>query len=589
MNYQSSAILDKLKRNRKTPVRATDRPPGVLDGLGTTPSNTGTATRQAPLYEDTPPVTDPNAVSPQGQVPGDYKGGNILDFLSGDMKDLYESNLEGMLSGDAFAPYKAASNEAFARASQNIRARSAGGAGGVLGQGAATSAQQEAEQSVLSGLATKGIEEGMAESELKKAGMGMAFDLAQAGESSSQFWGSLEQAKELAEKGMLSQEKLKQMQITSNEKLAEDSNWLIQQGIDTENAKLFGYEDKDGKWVKGSLEINEEKWGFEKDMWQNEQAWASFHQAVLAGDYEGANEIAKANGLPTIDWTNVQEKEQLENISIAMGDIGIMLDYLDPDSPEYKVLITKYGELFGEKQKLLGIPFTDEDIDAFIQGITDDSVTDDDMGAFGAYLNATVIDWWENGMGKGFGTMLEGDAAAWNDTLNDPNATDEQIQVAAEGLAFLVNAAYRMDNGSVLTKKEKDALVAAGIAPEDWGDEDVDELKTTVENYWSGLEPHGALMGAGASDHELNDVYKGLEEKAAPVSDMGTYYTGQGNNGYKFNTPPPAVGTYVLFNGILMVITSGVQWAKTTGSTDRQFFTLQDVNTGATHTVKAHG
>jgi hypothetical protein len=62
-----------------------------------------------------------------------------------------------------------------------------------------------------------------------------------------------------------SNEKISGMQITSAEKLAGDKNWLEQQGINLQEAALYGYQDANDNFVPGSIQIAAQRFGLEAD------------------------------------------------------------------------------------------------------------------------------------------------------------------------------------------------------------------------------------------------------------------------------------------------------------------------------------
>jgi hypothetical protein len=73
--------------------------------------------------------------------------------------------------------------------------------------------------------------------------------------------------RELTAANITSSEKIAGMDIASREKIAADSNYLTQQGIDLQSATLYGYDRPDGTHIYGQAELSGMKFGLEsKDL-----------------------------------------------------------------------------------------------------------------------------------------------------------------------------------------------------------------------------------------------------------------------------------------------------------------------------------
>jgi hypothetical protein len=179
---------------------------------------------------------------------------DILSTLQQPQQEQVNKNIMDALSGNMFAPQQAANRQAFAAAAQQLRKLGGSQNVGNIGQGgAAYRGAQATEQNIMSQLANQQLQEQQQMADLKLKGTGMAQDLAQK-----------QAAQGFAEKQLKSSEKMQALGMMSNEKLAADSNWLAQQGIDQQNAQLYGYTDQQGNKIKGLIETNQEKWGLDK-------------------------------------------------------------------------------------------------------------------------------------------------------------------------------------------------------------------------------------------------------------------------------------------------------------------------------------
>jgi hypothetical protein len=300
-------------------------------------------------------------------------------------QDVYKG-IGGQVSGEAYTPYRTASNEAMVRAASNLRATTGGQFAPNIGQGSAVRVQQGVEQKVLGAVSQNKIGMAQGEQEMvnqgiknytdvgtlglntlksqqdqgwktyetavvagdfptaaasykqltgkdlditqmqrtqdylnKKQGMDIttgeltieglrgqlkdqkftsirdrvnagatkdeinwefgsgtlndtSYALMQKASDNTYRWGQLSQSKELTLAGIVSGEKIAGMNISSNEtiagaqiksaeRIAEDRNWLEQQGINLQSAGLKGYTAADGTHIMGSLEIAANEFG----------------------------------------------------------------------------------------------------------------------------------------------------------------------------------------------------------------------------------------------------------------------------------------------------------------------------------------
>lgn len=279
--------------------------PGVLDATQPPPpiqgqppvTREGVVAPAAPAPAPTQPQPAPTGLVPDPIVtPEQQPDANILSTLDPELQALIEKNIQGFASGEAFAAQKAASSEAFARAAGQVRAAAGGAAGGLIGQGAAVTAQQDTEQAILSAVGQKGLQDALAQQDMIMKGTGMAVDLAKMNTAqqnflseldfkftglnaqNQQFFANLTSQEKMFLENLNSQEGLLAMQLKSNEKIQADKNWLAQQGIDLNSAQLYGYEDADGNWVMGSLQL--QSLAFENSM--KTQAGQSFANYITA-------------------------------------------------------------------------------------------------------------------------------------------------------------------------------------------------------------------------------------------------------------------------------------------------------------------
>lgn len=240
---------------------------------------------------------------------GYFDGGDILDMLPPEMKEQILSNIYGMSSGQFFDPYKTQSQEAFARAAQQLRGRAGGMLSGQLGQGAAVKGMQATEGDIMAGLSDKMLADQIAKGEMQMTGTQMGLGLAESNVAQQNFLKSLEksyvdlssQEKQLLAKldveqsmhmeGLQKQLEMLGMQIASEEKMFKDKVWLQQQNIDLDKAKLYGYEDENGNHVMGLLEMQHLQ--FQSGM--NSQAGLDFSSYINANLQSGIDDPALHN------------------------------------------------------------------------------------------------------------------------------------------------------------------------------------------------------------------------------------------------------------------------------------------------------
>jgi hypothetical protein len=136
--------------------------------------------------------------------------------------------LRGMISGDAYDPYRTQQRETLARGAQQLRAETGSGVAGsgMLGQGQAVQSQQGTEQRIFQTLSDTETGMNIAEQEMKERGIGLATDIGSAQEQSRQFDVSQENAL-----------KITQMQINTEKWKTEQTANLTKAGWDFEGAQ----------------------------------------------------------------------------------------------------------------------------------------------------------------------------------------------------------------------------------------------------------------------------------------------------------------------------------------------------------------
>lgn len=555
---------------------------------------------QKRVDEQDPKPVDPNNFSSGSllknkQANSDFQGKGILSNLDTNLKTQVDKNILGMASGDAFTPFKSANNEAFALASKDVASQSAGSNAPDLGQGSAVQSQQNTQNQLLQNLGQNQLQQNVEQAKMQQQGTELGLNLASKNEQQSQFLKNLEvkytdmkinQENLLAQIG--SSEFMQGKQIASNEKLAEDANYLKQQGIDIEHAKMFGYDKENGVHVSGALELNAMANSLDYTKYKDSLAWQSFNTAVMAGDFDGANALAALNGFDTIDWTNAKAKESIQKIGIGIADIEKQLETLgdDADPALVKSLAEQYGALFAEKQALLGHPFSNVQLDSLVKGISEDTINNKDYTPFEAYLDDTLIDWWSNGLGKNIVNQLEGKFSDMAEELSYPNLDPAEAEKIAEKLAPVIWAAYNQASGTPLTDTQKELLKSAGLATGIKEEEKADK-EADLALYLDGTTSPTTLKGAEDPENEKNAVYKEIEANASPWNDNATHQnkSGAGNNGYYFDNPI-SKGQYIMYKGKLHYVQSDPYLSHETGR-DHSKVSLIDVNSGELKTITA--
>lgn len=94
-------------------------------------------------------------------------GGSFFDGLYGQA----ENNVAGMMSGEAYRPYRTQQNERFARAAKNLRAQTGGYNAPKVGQGGAVAAQQETEQNLLGAKTDMMLQQDQQEQAMRERGL----------------------------------------------------------------------------------------------------------------------------------------------------------------------------------------------------------------------------------------------------------------------------------------------------------------------------------------------------------------------------------------------------------------------------------
>lgn len=255
----------------------------------------------------------------QKQDAGEFK----QDFLSGlspGLGNQLQQNIKDFASGDAMEAQRSANNQALATQIRNMRASLGGQLAGQIGQGGALAGQQMIEQNVLSSMANKGLQEQLQETQMRQQGTQMGMQLAGQQQAAKQFGQNLEMG---YQKSALS------------EKMAEDQNWLQQQGINTDQAQLFGYTDQNGNHVPGSMEIQAQQ--FQQAL--NSQAGQSFASYITANKNATINDPAVKNLAQNMwngmgmegnvpDWWAEQRIASLRDPKLTNPIIGTM-DLID--------------------------------------------------------------------------------------------------------------------------------------------------------------------------------------------------------------------------------------------------------------------
>jgi hypothetical protein len=348
-----------------------------------------------------------------------------------------------------------------------------------------------------------------------------------------------------------SDQDIARMQLDSAEKLAANSNYLAQQGINLQEAALKGFPDQYGKHVMGSIEIAAQELGLkateldlmekellgdpttglqgklaimneeqklkakeligydktntdgtpmldsngkvihvngtleaqqaqvdiqksgldlDKERFTDSKVRDNYSIALAAGDYAGANNIARAAGIPTIDYTKQEDREALQKVNDSMNNAREMLAMIgDSATPEQiQQFATIYANAWSEKEKLLGVPFEEGQLDSIIKSF-ETNTDSKDNGALNTYVSSTVMDWWDSGEGMMYSGQLQGkysdlqQALATGVDSNGVALTDQAKEDAAAQMGQLVWARYAASSGKYLTSNQINMLTEAGL------------------------------------------------------------------------------------------------------------------------------
>lgn len=148
-------------------------------------------------------------------------------------------NLQGMLSGESYDPYRTKQRETLGRAAQSLRSQTGAtiAGAGQLGQGQAAQAQQATEQNIFSTLADTEIGMDVEEQAMKERGIGLATDIGTAQEQSRQFSEELGFRESEAEKDRQNSITLTTMQIEAEKWKTERAESLTKAGWTFEEAQ----------------------------------------------------------------------------------------------------------------------------------------------------------------------------------------------------------------------------------------------------------------------------------------------------------------------------------------------------------------
>jgi hypothetical protein len=366
------------------------QPPGSFVGQPAdgTQVNTGTAVP--------PPGFDLREELNKLKAQGFFQGGDVLGNLSPNIGEGIEQNISSLVGGGAGADMRSASNEAFARGAKHLRSRAAGAVSG-LGQGDAVQSQQGVEQAILGGASENILRQNVADQQLRMEGARLGLNLAQVNEQSKQFGQNLQLAftgmagdqqnlltnltanqqnlltkldfdKAINSENLASQMERMGMNIASAEKLAADKNYLLQQGIDLDTARLKGYRDPvTGEWVMGSQQLAT----IQATALMNSQAGKGFH------DYLAINLDADLSD-PAVQQLGQGLWESLGNTGEAPRD-WVKARILAARDPRLTNVIVGTEHLLSQALQSGAITQEqfDDAMDNFVNGVIDPDVEDD--------------------------------------------------------------------------------------------------------------------------------------------------------------------------------------------------------------------
>lgn len=408
----------------------------------------------------------------QAQSQGQFEGGNILSGLDPALQKQIQENILAQASGTAFDSAAAASNLAFDRQAENMRAR-AGAGGGALGQGGAKAAQQTTEQNILSGIADRNVTQDVAKQNLMQQGTALGLNLAGQNEQSKQFAKNLQLAftglaadqsnlmtkLTVDQQNMLTQidwDKAKTtqnlatqlqalgMQITSTEKMQASADWLKQQGVDLAEAQLKGFMGQDGNWVMGSQQL--QTMAFQAQM--NSQSGKAFHD-YLATNLDAGIDDPAVKQLGQALWESMGNEGEAD-------DNWIKARIQAARDPRLTNLIS--GTMFQLDQALENGDLTQEQydkaVDYIVNNLFDPDVEDGPGDGSGTSKENYDTFFYESDRPTGFDVSFED----WKDA-GSPNSWEDYITNLTDNVKDIDDL---VSDGAVsITRKELEQIGAA--------------------------------------------------------------------------------------------------------------------------------
>jgi AraC-like DNA-binding protein len=241
--------------------------------------------------------------------------------------------------------------------------------------------------------------------------------------------------------------------------------------------ELIGYDktlpDGSTVHVNGTLEAQQaqvdiQKLGLDldKERFTDSKVRDNYSIALAAGDYAGANKIANEAGIPSVDYTKQEDREALQKINESMNNAKEMLAMIgDSATPEQiQQFATIYAQAWSEKEKLLGVPFEEEQLDNIIKSFETNTDSKDNQ-ALSTYVSSTVMDWWTSGEGMIYSGDLGGKYNVYNELMANgfPNVPEERKNEIAAEMGQLVWSRYAASAGKYLTSNQINMLTEAGL------------------------------------------------------------------------------------------------------------------------------
>lgn len=308
------------------------------------------------------------------------QGGNI--FAGMPVGGAVDNTVNGMVSGELYAPFQTSSNQALSRAANSLRAQNAQANGGAVGQGLANRSQDAVDQSILTGISDNANKMAQGQIDMRNKGVVLATDIAKENEQSRQFGVTAGQDADalygyvdpvtgqrvqgtaaLANRSQtLDEAKLvenaRQFGITTDndmirfraslkldyDKLSqEDKQFLASFGLDKEKFTLaqnqvYGYTDASGNRVMGSMEIAAGQFGLQGKTFELQRdemyGYTKPDGTVVKGKYEllNADDKRSADALYGYDETTSNGKTihhagslELENDRVQIQQQGMDL------------------------------------------------------------------------------------------------------------------------------------------------------------------------------------------------------------------------------------------------------------------------